>query len=424
MAFRAGFASLPVTPPVPGPMGGYLAREGPSEGVHDDLWARAVVLESAGVKAGLVLADLVAAPRTLVDEVRREAAPRLGVSPENVVVAATHTHSGPAVPPFPPAADPHYVSWVADTMADALSKADGDLSPARAGWAEAAAEGMAANRRDPELPVDPSVRSIALWGEDGSLRGLLLNYACHPTVLGPSNRRISADFPGAATEALRASLGDGVWAAYAQGAAGDVSCRFTRRGQTFEEVSRLGTIVGEAGLEGVDRAKSLADEPLLVASRSVSLPARSFPPREETRARLEDARRRAEEVARSGAEPASLRLAESLVEGYTAELLIGERREVLETEAEVTAIRLGDAALVALPGEPFTSVGRAIRERSPMQHTMVLGYSGGYIGYVPDRQAYASGGYEALVSWLEPTAADLLVDAAAGLLAELARGRA
>jgi neutral ceramidase len=152
----------------------------------------------------------------------------------------------------------------------------------------------------------------------------------------------------------------------------------------------------------------------------VSLPARSFPSREETGSRLEDARRRVEEVARSGADPASLRLAESIVEGYTAELLIGERRDVLETEAEVTAIRLGDAALVALPGEPFSTVGAAIREGSPIPHTMVLGYAGGYIGYVPDRRAYEAGGYEALVSWLEPTAADLLVEAAAGLLAELA----
>jgi hypothetical protein len=215
-----------------------------------------------------------------------------------------------------------------------------------------------------------------------------------------------------------------VWGAYAQGAAGDVSCRFTRRGQTFEEVGRLGGIVGEAGLEGADRAVPIAGEPLLVASRTVSLPVRSFPSPQESASRLEDARSRLEEVARSGADPATLRLAESLVEGYTAELLIGERREVLETEAEVTAIRLGDAAVVALPGEPFTSVGRAIRERSPVRHTMVLGYAGGYIGYVPDRGAYESGGYEALVSWLEPAAADILVDAAARLLAELSDGRA
>jgi hypothetical protein len=401
-------------------MGGYVAREGLSEGVHDDLWARAVVLESARVKAGLLLVDLVAAPRSLVEEVRREAAPRLDVSPENLVVAATHTHSGPAVGAFPPDPDPRYLSWLAETLADALSKADGDLSPARVGWAEAIADGVAANRRDPDIAADPRVRCIAVWGEDGDLRGLLLNHACHPTVLGPSNRRISADFPGAAMEVLRAGLGDGVWAAYAQGAAGDVSCRFTRRGQTFEEVSRLGVIVGEAGLEGADRAERTAGDPLLVASRTVSLPVRSFPSRQETASKLEDARRRLEEVARSGADPATLRLAESLAEGYTAELLLGERRDALETEAEVTAIRLGDAVLVTIPGELFTSVGRAIRERSPMQHTMVLGYAGGYIGYVPDRPAYESGGYEALVSWLEPTAADLLVDVAAGLLTELA----
>jgi neutral ceramidase len=97
---RAGFAAQPVTPPVPGPMGGYLAREGPSEGVHDDVWARAAVFEANGVKAAIVVADILCAPRTLVEEVRREAGPALGVPEHHVIVAATHTHSGPAVPPF------------------------------------------------------------------------------------------------------------------------------------------------------------------------------------------------------------------------------------------------------------------------------------------------------------------------------------
>lgn len=423
MGFRAGFAAHPVTPPVPGPMGGYLAREGPSVGVHDDVWARAAVFESNGVKAGIVVADIVCAPRVLVDDVRREAAPALGVPEQQVIVAATHTHSGPAIPPFLPEPDQAYVSWLAGSMAESVVKADRGLSPARIGWGTTPADGVAANRRDPDLPADPTVRDLIVWGEDGNARGVILNYACHPTVLGLSNRMISADFPGAALEVLGQALGDGVWIAYAQGAAGDVSCRFTRRGQTFDEVRRLGSIVAQAGLTAAGQAEPVRAEPLLVGSRSVSLPRRSFPPREETESRLEEARARVEEQVRSGAEPGTVRLAESMVEAYTAELLLAERLDVLETEAEVTAVRLGDVALVTAPGELFTSVGQAIRERSPFRETMVIGYADGHVGYVPDREAYEAGGYESLVSWLEPAAADLLADAAADVLVDLKEAR-
>jgi hypothetical protein len=262
-----------------------------------------------------------------------------------------------------------------------------------------------------------------VWGEDGVQRGILINHACHPTVLGPSNRLISADFPGAALEVIRDAVGERVWAAYAQGAAGDVSCRFTRRAQTFDEVRRLGGLVAEAALLVADKAEPAEDVPLMVSSRSVALPIRSFPPHEETGLRLREARARVEELIRSGPEHGRLRLAQSLVEGYTAEQQLAERRALLETEAEVTAIRIGDVAVVAAPGELFTSVGRAIRQRSPFDRTMVVGYAGGDVGYVPDREAYETGGYEALVTWLEPSAADMLVETAAGVLADLAEGR-
>lgn len=423
MGLRAGFGSLPVTPPVPGPMGGYVARKGPSEGVHDDLWARAMVLESNGVKAGLVVADVLAAPRTVVQEVRREAAPRLGVPPGHVIVAATHTHSGPAMPPFLPHADPSYLAKLAATMARALDAAHEGLGEAGLAWAAAPTEGVGGNRRDPEMATDPTVQTLVVQEEDGGPQGVLINHACHPTVLGPSNRLISPDFPGAALEVLRDRLGRWVWTAYAQGAAGDVSTRFTRRAQSFDEVRRLGGLVAEAALVAAEKAEPADGEPVAVRSRSVALPMRAFPPPEETEARLREAMARAEELARSGAEPGRLRLAQSLVEGCLAEQLLADRRRLLERDAEVTAIRIGDAAIVAAPGELFTSVGEAIRHRSPFANTLVLGYAGGHVGYVPDREAYESGGYEALVTWLQPGAAELLVETAAAVLADVAEGR-
>jgi hypothetical protein len=338
-------------------------------------------------------------------------------------VSATHTHSGPAVPPFLPDPDPSYLAKLAAIMAQALDAAHEALGDAGLAWAAAPAEGVGGNRRDPEIATDPTAHVLVVRGEDGVPRGILINHACHPTVLGPPNRLISADFPGAALEILRDRLGRWMWAAYAQGAAGDVSSRFTRRAQSFDEVRRLGALLADTVLLAADRAEPMEGEPLAVGSRSVALPMRTFPPREETEARLREAQARAEQLAETGTEPGRLRLAQSLAEGYVAERLLAERRALLETDAEVTAIRIGDVAIVAAPGELFTSVGRAIRQRSPFARTMVVGYAGGHVGYVPDREAYATGGYEALVTWLEPNAADMLVETAAAVLADLAEGR-
>ncbi|BDG59678.1 hypothetical protein [Caldinitratiruptor microaerophilus] len=419
MGLRAGCAAFPVTPPVPGPMGGYAARRGPSRGVADPLWARALVLEDSGVKAALVIADLLAIPRPLAEAVRLQAAPALGVRPEHIVVAATHTHSGPALPPVPPEADEALLAWLGRALASALVLADQDLEPVTAGWETAAAPGLAANRRDPDLPADPNVTGLALWRADGSLKGLLLNHACHPTVLGPSNDLLSADFPGAGVDMLQRALGGTVWVAYAQGAAGDVSCRFTRRAQTLAEVRRLGTILAGAGLVIAGRAAPGRATPLRVLSRTVPLALREFPPVAELEAQAEAAAQELERLEAAGASPPEKRLAESLLEGVQSSLVFARLAGRLEREAEVTALRLGDAALVALPGEPFSALARAIRERSPFGTTFVLGYAGGYIGYVPDREAYRRGGYETLAAWVEPGAADRLVGAAVSLLEAL-----
>lgn len=420
MELRAGCASFPITPLIPGVMGGYVAREGPSRGVHDYLWARAIAFESEGTRLGIVVGDLLAVPRDLAEAVRRAAG---DVDPpfDHVVVAATHTHSGPGIPPFPSEGDPVYLGWLPRAMAGALAMAERDLEPVTVGWGAARAEGLGANRRDPAIPSDPEVACLCLWRTDGSLKGTMLGHACHPTVLGPANQLISADFPGAGLAIMGTALGPGVWTCYAQGAAGDVSCRFTRRGQTFDEVRRLGTILAGAGLLATARAEPAAGLPLAAGVRSVVLPMRDLPPAEVSVGRLEEARAKVAELEQAGAGAGAIRLAQSVVEGSVAEANLAGEWDRLEHEAELTAVRLGDAAILAVPGELFGSVGRAIRDRSPFAITLLVGYADGYIGYVPDREAYESGGYEALVTWLDPGAGEVLVDEAAKLLSDLHR---
>ena len=97
---RAGVGVRVITPPVGVPLGGYAARVEPARGVHDDLHARAVVLEAGGERAALVSLELLYATRELVEEVRRVCEEEAGIPQDSVMVAAVHTHSGPSLVGF------------------------------------------------------------------------------------------------------------------------------------------------------------------------------------------------------------------------------------------------------------------------------------------------------------------------------------
>ena len=91
---RVGAAAVPITPPVGIPMAGYYSERG-AQGVHDDLHAKAIVIEAGGRAAALVVLDLITTPRELVEEARREIERTTHVRGGDVMISATHSHTGP-----------------------------------------------------------------------------------------------------------------------------------------------------------------------------------------------------------------------------------------------------------------------------------------------------------------------------------------
>src|SRR5690606_32816371 len=136
----------------------------------------------------------------------------------------------------------------------------------------------------------------------------------------PENRLISADWPGAAVAALRRALGDEVWVGFAQGCAGDVSPRFTRREQSFAEVERHGWLLAGAALTALGRlggpAGGSLSRPLRLGARSrvVRLEARRLPSAEEAALQVESARARVAELEAAGASHAELRIAQTALQ--------------------------------------------------------------------------------------------------------------
>src|SRR5690606_18127497 len=177
---RAGAARVPLDPPLGGPMMGYGARQGVARGVRDPLYARALYLAGRDDCVWLEL-DLCLLARTQADAVRWRVAERTGVPPARVLVACTHTHSGPETglfaalggAPTPPAA-----ARLLDAAVEAAARARASAGPARLGVGRGEAH-IGRNRRRADGPVDPEVLVVRVDREDGAPLAVLYVHGCH-----------------------------------------------------------------------------------------------------------------------------------------------------------------------------------------------------------------------------------------------------
>ena len=438
---RVGCARTVITPPLGTSLAGFGARQGGARGIHDNLYARALVLEDTGQRVALVVCDLCDLDAGFVREARRRIQERTGIPSASAMLAATHTHAAPAtfaLYSLPP--DPGWLDDLADRVADAVASAVRDLAPATLALALGREDSVARNRRRPDGPIDPTV-TVVRAERTGAAPVFLLHYACHPTVLGPDNLLISRDFVGFTVGAVERATGG--WAMFANGACGDVNVGHSADrsalglsipGRTFARAEELGLRLAGEALRALTAAGPVAggrfqDRAKLAAGqRFVVVPLRPTPPFEQARAQILACSRHLETLQSAGADEEALTAAR--LELLYSELALSwvEQRAraagagAAEDIAEVQTFAIGDLALVGLPGEFFVESGLRLQSRSPFKHTVVIGYANGGIGYVPPASAFAEGGYETrLAPWsrVAPEAEGLILDAAAGLLAGL-----
>lgn len=411
-ALRMGFAQCDITPPLGLPLGGYAARLSPAEGVLDPLFCRVAFFDNGAAPLAVVVLDLVYVSASWVGRVRMRAAGRLGIRPERLLVAATHTHAGPGVfrsTIADTAALAAYEDELISTVTDCLLAAQGAAVPAELWFGRAPTRGVAANRRDPSLSVDECVRVLCARAPSGALSGVLANFACHSTVLSAANCSYSGDLFGAAAARAAGHLGAPVLLTNAAG--GDVSTRFTRREQSRAEVQRLGTVLADAICAAVASAVPLpavAGDGVGAAREVLEVRWRRLRSPGDAEAELQAAHSALHALRRGGADGGSLRLAESRLEGAQAELwvsshggwqaLFGPR----SASTEIQALHCGAVTLVAAPGELFSSAGEWLRNRLGAL-TLLVGYANDYLGYfIPEADARA-GGYESLIAMVDPS---------------------
>lgn len=378
---QAGWAKCEFVPPEGGPMPGYIARKDVSSGQAGPFFVRTLVLEQDKVRVAILIADILLISNRWADRLRARLARILGTAKDNIIVAATHTHSGPMIDtgPFdllqrrmpPGATTSDAMRRVETCMVQSLKSALESMHPVTVDMARINVSRVATDRNDP-AHVTRQPLYLLRFKRRGR-QAIFGVYGCHSTVLGPDNTLLSGDLQG---EISRQLDEDADMALMGTGAAANISTRFTRRGQTFAEVRRLATTVHKQIRRA--RFQPLSTAKICVRSLKLRLPVRD----------LHGAQGRAQ--AKTG------RLAVVAKEGR--EILAHLRKSPAFARASVripyTQITLGDVSLVALPFEMFSDTGDFFWESS---RTILIGYANGYWGYLPSSAA-SKGSYETLSS--------------------------
>ena len=393
---RAGVARVNITPYVGINMSGFGNRTKESTGIHDDLYARAMALDDGSTKVGIVSCDLLNLDENSIASIRNKVQASTEMNGENVFISATHTHSGPLTSPLRGFGklDREWVNVLEKKIAGAVRMANDNLQDARIGAGSGHAE-INVNRRErrdkrtviglnPGGAIDYEVGVIKIDDAGGNPICIMVNYACHPVILGGDNYLISADYPGYAIGLVEKILGGDVTAMFLNGTTGNLNP--LNRG-TFEWAERLGNILGAEVVKVCQRIDTTSDVEIRMAKEKVELVSSELPPESELAAIIQ---KRKEQLGDSYNPDREIYL--NWAEDALDMVRKGKKSAVVPVEVQV--LRMGDIALAGIPGEVFVEIGLEIKKKSPFQHTYAVAHTNGCIGYMPTREAFQEGGYE------------------------------
>jgi neutral ceramidase len=401
-ALKGGCAKVNITPPLGITLIGSKGQ--PSDSIRDDLYAKAIILNDGTNTVAIVSADLLYTPlEDITGPVRAIVREKIGIAEQNVMVCATHTHSGPEI--FSgsklPAGDRVPVSPLAQAyrqvlvrkMADAVLTAHADMRDVTIGSATGSLPEVLYNRRPltkagraemaftlalevtatrqaetssdgytrvvftlpPEKAqltfgvVDPAVFVVRMEDVNGAVIGSLVGFGCHPVSIYPSlSTTVSADYPAFATRVVEQAEG-GV-CLFALGLAGNTVP--LQRGA--KPCAQIGTALGGEALRRLQLIGTTGDIALKALNREITLPVRKTP---------------------SGQDDVDNAAPDSIT-------------------TEIQVLRLGDVYLLGLPGEVLVEVGLEIKKRAGLEKLFIVTLANDAVGYVCHRQAYEEGGYE------------------------------
>jgi neutral ceramidase len=409
---RASAVQVDITPTSPQWLAGYAARQ--SDGVHDHLYHRIAVLDDGKTTVFFVSTDTCMMSPAFVDKVKQDIQQKLGIPPQSIWWAVTHTHSAPEIgPPGAPAvymperykqasggeSNPEYTQFAEDKLIEGLGEARQKLQPARLGFGTGFAtanidrramdeDGKMTIGLNPDGPTDRQIGLIRVETSDGKLIALLANYAIHGTDLGQENLKITGDVPGVVSQYVEQKLGAPVL--FLNGAEGNLAPIYS--------------VYPDPVLGHLDQFKVLLGDRILQANANIA-------------AMTSDV---------------VLTESEAIVESPLRAGLIWPAamgRFIRNAPGGVALVRVPvpfleinhDAVLWGAPVELFCKIAIDVRNQSRFPYTFYIGILNGWLGYLPTGEAVHQGGYEPATSPFTDHGEDDLRNAVITHLAGMAR---
>lgn len=419
--FKAGAAQVVITPPVGTALRGYF-RKRISNGILDDLHAKTVVLDDGEQRAALIICDLIGVTREAVKAARKLISERCGIPGDSVMIAATHTHTGPSLEDseFSPV-DPDWRALFPKLIAGGVTAALDRLKPAEVAVYVGHEDSIAFNRRyrmrdgtvrtnpgvgnpdviEPAGPIDPDVGVLCIREKgEGKLIAVLVNYACHLDVIGGA--RISADYPGYLERFLRNGIGDDFVVLFGTGTCGDINHIDVLGGKPLkgpEHARRMGMILAGETMKALGRMRKFrSDLNVKAIRREIDMPYRKV---------TEEEIRTAGEILENHQTPSPSTSRPDRI--WARKIIALSEMTERSRRSEIQAVAIGDTAILGLPGEVFVEIGLRIKGESPASHTFILEQANDSLGYLPTRKAFGEGGYEPSSSFYTDDIEEILV---------------
>ena len=373
----AGTAKINITPRTPIPMSGYGGRNDSFKGVHDSIFARAIVFGDGKNKAAIISMETIGVSKTFWKDVTDVLERKVGIKKEFVLLSAVHNHDGPVTNVYDESNSPEVLAYIEELKEKVISvtkDAMQNMVPISIGVGKGECK-MNINRRaqdgkgeitlgmNPYGPCDHEVGVIRVDDNLGKPIALIMNWPCHGVVLGPKNYLISGDWPGAASGYVEKLFGENFIAPVTIGASGDINPLYGPH-IDFESNSdyafgkdAIGEDLGKECFRVLKELKTFSTAVINASQRVISLPAKP----EET-------------------EPGKFQQPKST--------------EKDSLKIRLSVLKIGNIVLTGVSGEVFNEISVKMRGQSPYAFTFMITHCNGSSGYLVTDAAYAEGGYE------------------------------
>ncbi len=438
-AFRAGAATSNITPPFGSSINGGMSDRKTTH-IHDELHARCLVLDDDKTRLAFAVCDSCMVPREVTDQAKQFLADEGELSPENVLISATHTHEAPTCTGvFQSDTVPGYPEFLAHRIADGIRRAVNNLQPARIGWGVGQEPTQVFNRRwfmkegfaltdpfgrgtdkvrmnppagsemldRPAGPIDPDVSIVSVQSKDGRPIAMLANYSLH--YVGDSGPgAISADYFAIFADRIQQLIGAdrldppfvGIMSNGTSGNINNINFKTPReRRPTYGQMTHVAHTVADEAFRVYKSIKYHDSVPLRARTAKLELGVRK--PTADEIARADQI------VAKAKSENRELRGVEEIYARET--VLIAKYPD--HVESIIQSLRIGDLGICAIPCEVFVEIGLELKAKSPFKSTFTISLANGYNGYLPTPEHHALGGYEtwrARSSYLEVGASPMV----------------